>query len=37
MTLSINTEVLKKYDLTLGEFLVLLVSHYGGDYIPSYD
>ena len=37
MKLSINTDVLKKYDLSLGEFLVLLISHYGESYVESYD
>lgn len=37
MKLSVNTDVLKKYKLTLGEFLVLLMSHYGESYVDSYD
>lgn len=37
MKLSINTDVLKKYNLSLGEFLVLLISHYGESYTSSYD
>lgn len=37
MKISINTNVLKKYNLSLGEFLVLLMGHYGESYISSYD
>lgn len=37
MKLSIDTNVLKKYQLSLGEFLVLLMSHYDINYIDSYD
>lgn len=37
MKITINTEVLKRYKLSLGEFLVLLLSHYKQDYISSYD
>lgn len=37
MKITINTDVLKKYNLTLGEFLVLLMSHYGQSYTKSYD
>lgn len=37
MKLTINTDILKKYDLSLGEFLVLLLGHYGGSYTDSYD
>lgn len=37
MKITINTDVLKKYNLSLGEFLVLLTSMYGDDYIVSYD
>lgn len=37
MRISINTKILQKYNLTLGEFLVLLMSHYGEDYTSSYD
>ena len=37
MKISIDTNILKRYNLSLGEFLVLLMSHYGEDYISSYD
>lgn len=37
MKITINTDVLKKYRLSLGEFLVLLMSHYGLDYTEAYD
>lgn len=30
-------DILKKHNLSLGEFLVLLMSHYGESYIDSYD
>ena len=32
MTLTINTDVLKKYDLSLGQFIVLLTGYYNIDY-----
>lgn len=32
MKMTINTDVLKKYDLTLGEFLVMLLGHQNIDY-----
>lgn len=37
MKITINTDILKRYKLSLGEFLVLLMSHYKEDYISSYD
>ena len=37
MKLTINTEILKKYDLTLEEYLVLLTGYYGKDYSRGCD
>lgn len=37
MKITINTNILKKYDLSLEEFLVLLISMYGEEYMDSYD
>lgn len=37
MKITINTDILKKHSLSLGEFLVLLFSHFGESYIDSYD
>ena len=37
MKLTINTEILKKYSLTLEEYLVLLTGYYGKDYSRGCD
>lgn len=37
MKLTINTDVLSKENLTLGEFLLLLMNHYGEDYSTCFD
>ena len=37
MKITINTDILKKYNLSLGELLVLLMSHYGESFYESYD
>ena len=37
MKLTINTEILKKYNLTLEEYLVLLTGYYGKDYSRGCD
>ena len=37
MKLTINTDVLSKNNLTLGEFLLLLMGYYGVDYTNTFD
>ena len=37
MKITINTEVLQKEGLTLGDFLVLLIGYYDANYKESYD
>ena len=37
MKITINTDILKRHGLSLGEFLVLLISHYGESYTDAYD
>lgn len=37
MKLTINSKVLEKYNLTFGEFLVMLIGYFGTDYDEFYD
>lgn len=37
MKITINTEVLQKEGLSLGDFLVMLIGYYGADYKESFD